>query len=457
MSPYSISFVAKAAVLMASGIYFFSRYYRQGPPFWIGVILFTTGFFDLRFQMEMWLEGQSVPPTFSLLVSGCIHLMFVGANTLYHYFVLIFYLESNGTIRRNMYGLLLIPIFVSLLLSIELFSDAPFFYMFTAIWGAGYWLASLVLVVRNVLREQLRDKIIYHLAIALILLSNGLILVLAHVQGKEFIELVNLTWFSIFLVFCLLLLIWVNMRKMLLGMQRDAVIRKLDMGTALLHHSFKNAIGKVKINAWNIRNSLSKHSSLPKESVEEIDRYVQNLFSTYEHMMGMMAKISQIVGNRLEIRPERVDLAALLDEAAATISHYPDVQVVKQYHQMMVKLDRALVLECLIDLIHNAVDAMYGEGTLTISAKKQGRRIVVTLADTGVGMSKEQLAQVFEPFYSTKGKTGKNMGLGLYYVRKVMEGHKGKVSLQSELGKGTNVTLYFKQERKSLWRKSPLC
>src|SRR5690606_12264177 len=207
------------------------------------------------------------------------------------------------------------------------------------------------------------------------------------------------------------------MRKMLLGMQRDAVIRKLDMGTALLHHSFKNAIGKVKINAWNIRNSLSKHSSLPKESVEEVDRYVQNLFSTYEHMMGMMAKISQILGNRLEVRPERVDLAALLDEAAATTSHYPNIHVDKQYDEMKAKLERALILECLINVIHNAVDAMYGEGTLTISAKKQGRWIVATVADTGVGMSKEQLAQGFEPFYSTKGKTGKNMGLGLYYVR----------------------------------------
>lgn len=453
MSPYSMGFVAKAVVLMASGIYFFIRYYRQGPPFWIGIILFTTGFFDFRFQMEMWLEGLPVSPTIQLLILGSIHLMFVGANTLYHYFVLIFYLESSRTIKRYMYALLLVPLLVSLLLSTELFPDLQFDYTFTAIWGSVYWLASLALALRGVVREHRRDKIIYHLAIALILLSNGLILVLAHSQGKEFIEFVNLTWFSIFLAFCLLLLIWVNMRKMLAGMQREAVVRKLDMGTALLHHSFKNAIGKVKINAWNIRNSLSKQSSLPKQSVEEIDGYVQNLFSTYEHMMGMMAKISQIVRNRLEIKPERVDLAELLDEAVETAAHIPSVQVVRQYGQMMVDLDRALILECLINMIHNAVDAMYGEGTMTISVEKQGRRIVVSLADTGVGMSKEQLSQVFEPFYSTKGKTGKNMGLGLYYVRKVMEGHKGKVTLQSELGKGTTVTLHFKQGREPLWRK----
>src|SRR5690606_2135270 len=140
----------KAAVLMASGLYFFIRYYRQGPPFWIGVILFTTGLFDLRFQMETWLEGQTVPPAIQQLVSGAIHLMFVDANTLYHYFVLIFYMESGDMIRRNLYGLLLLPIFVSLLLSTDLFSGESAFYAFTAVWGAGYWLASLALVARNV-------------------------------------------------------------------------------------------------------------------------------------------------------------------------------------------------------------------------------------------------------------------------------------------------------------------
>lgn len=452
MSPYSISFLVKAVVLMASGLYFLIRYYRQGPPFWIGVILLTTGFFDIRFQLELWLERQVTSPVFEMLLMVSIHLMFVAANTCYHYFVLIFYLESSGTIRRNLYALLSIPMLLSLLISAVSYPKLQLFYLFTAVWGSFFWLISLLLAIRGMRREQYRDKIIFHLAIALITLSNGLILIMAHYQGKEFIELVNLTWFSLFLAFCLLLLIWVNMRKMLMGMQREAVVRKLDMGTALLNHSFKNAIGKVKINAWNIRNSLSKQTDLPKHKVDEIEGYVQNLFSTYEHMMGMMTKISQIVGNRLDVRPERVDLAGLLDEAAGSISHMPSVHVAKRYHPLVVRLDRALILECMINLIHNAVDAMYGEGTVTITAEKQRRHVAVSLTDTGKGMNQEQLSQVFEPFYSTKRKSGKNMGLGLYYVRKVMEGHKGKVTVHSEPDKGTTVTLYFRLERELRWR-----
>lgn len=451
MSPYSIGFIAKAVVLMASGIYFFIRYFRQGPPVWIGVILMTTGFFDLRFQLELWQEAHALSPLLQLLLQGSILLMMVGANTLYHYFVLIFYLETSGHIKRYMYGLLLVPVLVALLRT-GLDPGWRFDYRFAAILGSAYWLASLALAVQGIVQERRRDNIIYHLALALILLSNGLILIVAHGQGKEFIDLVNLTSFSVFLGVCLLLLIWVNMRKMLLGMQRDAVVRKVDMGTALLHHSFKNAIGKVKINAWNIRNSLSKLSGDPAH-VEEIDGYVQNLFSTYEHMMGLMARIAQMVGNRVHVKPEPVDVAELLDAVADTIGHLPDVRVVKRYGPMHVDVDRALILECLVNVVDNAIDAMHGAGTLTLAAEKRGRTIVVAVTDTGPGLDQEQIPQVFEPFYSTKGKTGKNMGLGLYYVHNVMTAHRGHVSVHSEPGKGTTVKLHFRHGRKRLWRK----
>src|SRR5690606_15981696 len=135
--------------------------------------------------------------------------------------------------KRYMYGLLLVPLFAGVVWRTELYPLLQFDYMYTAIWGSVFWLASLSLAVIGILREHHREKIVYHLAIALILLSNGFILVLSHFHGKEFIEFVNMNLFSAFLGLCLLLLIWVNMRKMLVGMQRQAVVQKLDMSTAL--------------------------------------------------------------------------------------------------------------------------------------------------------------------------------------------------------------------------------
>jgi signal transduction histidine kinase len=440
MSPYSAGFMVKALVLMASGIYFLIRYHRKGPPFWIGLILVTTGFFDLRFWMEMWLEERQLSDAARAGIMIAIQLMFVGANTLYHYFVLIFYLKTAGITNRYLPYLLLAPLIITLVRT-EYDPGWHFDFLLAAVWGSVYWLASLALAVAGMIRERERERIMYHIALALILLTNGFILIVAHFNGKEFVELVNMIWFTVFLAVCLLMLVWVHMKKMLIGMQRQAVVQKMDMGTALLHHSFKNAIGKVKINAWNIRRSLSK------QKYDEVDQYVQNLFATCEHMLGMMAKVSQIVRDKLVIHPEQAELGELMDGALGVLDSVPGVKVVKRYEAATASLDKALVTECLINLIQNAVDAMQGEGTLTLSVKKQRRHVLISVTDTGVGMSKREMAQVFEPFYSTKGRTGKNMGLGMYYVQKVMEAHKGKVLLDSEAGKGTTVSLMFKRRR----------
>lgn len=437
----------KAAVLMASGIYFFARYRRQGPVFWISVILFTTGFFDLRFQLELWMESRSLSDMAHRIVLSAIHLMFFGANTLYHCFVLLFYLEVTGHAKKFAYVLVFLPPLVVLLFFTSLYPDLEFDFRYAALLGGVYWLISFAMFLVCMIKDRTLDMRLYHVAIALMLLSNGMVLVFAHTQGKEFVELVNMPLFTLFLALCLVLLLWVNMKKVLVGLQREAVVQKMDMSTALLHHSFKNAIGKVKINAWNIRNSLAQQPGLTEQGRQEIEGYVQNLFSTYSHMMGMMDKISQIVRNKVDVRPETIDLAILLEEAAEAAAAYPGVKVVRQLDPAPAEADRAHTLECLHNLIQNAIDAMHGEGTLTLITGKQGRFAFVTVRDTGTGMDREQLSQAFEPFYSTKRKSGKNMGLGLYYVRKVMEAHKGKVTIESLAGKGTTVTLQFRQGR----------
>ncbi|MBQ4204371.1 MAG: sensor histidine kinase, partial [Thermoguttaceae bacterium] len=69
-----------------------------------------------------------------------------------------------------------------------------------------------------------------------------------------------------------------------------------------------------------------------------------------------------------------------------------------------------------------------------------GSEVAIDLIDSGGGMSDETLQKIFEPFFSTKvGGTG----LGLPTVRKVIEGHGGRIAIQSEIGRGTQFTLTF--------------
>ncbi|MCE9518904.1 MAG: response regulator, partial [Verrucomicrobia bacterium] len=93
------------------------------------------------------------------------------------------------------------------------------------------------------------------------------------------------------------------------------------------------------------------------------------------------------------------------------------------------------VREILTNLIFNAVDAMPNGGILTLRTHSDGEGACFEVSDTGTGMSEEVRARCLEPFFSTKAERG--TGLGLAMVFGIVQRHKGKIDIQSELGKGT--------------------
>ena len=101
-----------------------------------------------------------------------------------------------------------------------------------------------------------------------------------------------------------------------------------------------------------------------------------------------------------------------------------------------------------INLFNNALDAMPSGGSLRIatataaSNNGDGPQVVVDVADTGCGMSRETQAHIFEPLYTTKEK-GKGAGLGLVVVSRVMQEHGGQIEIESETGRGTRFRMRF--------------
>jgi signal transduction histidine kinase/ActR/RegA family two-component response regulator len=107
-------------------------------------------------------------------------------------------------------------------------------------------------------------------------------------------------------------------------------------------------------------------------------------------------------------------------------------------HSQLIGAESEL-LDAVVQLIHNAVDAMPRGGTIAIRTGLEAGRGTVSVSDTGVGMSESVRRRAFEPFFSTKGETG--LGLGLSMVYGVLARHGGDATIQSEEGRGTTVTL----------------
>jgi signal transduction histidine kinase len=107
-----------------------------------------------------------------------------------------------------------------------------------------------------------------------------------------------------------------------------------------------------------------------------------------------------------------------------------------------VRADRAQIEQACLNLILNAVDAMPGGGTLTVTTSLlPSSFLLLTFADTGVGMTEEQRARLFEPFLTTKAG---GTGLGLAIVHRIItEVHRGKLEVESAPGRGATFRLYL--------------
>jgi len=161
------------------------------------------------------------------------------------------------------------------------------------------------------------------------------------------------------------------------------------------------------------------------------------------------------------ITPVLLDLNAVVEGTQKILRHLigEDIRIVLELANSLpaVKADTSQIEQTIMNLAVNARDAMPNGGHLfistvrialdesvaeTIPEARVGSFVCLTVADTGVGMSREVLTHIFEPFYSTKGP-GKGTGLGLSVVYGIVRQHQGWINAYSREGEGTTFKIYL--------------
>jgi PAS domain S-box-containing protein len=145
--------------------------------------------------------------------------------------------------------------------------------------------------------------------------------------------------------------------------------------------------------------------------------------------------------HRLQLEPMVRRTLAMIERQASF--HNVAFEVELEPELPPVEIDPNQIQQAVLNLLINARDAMDGNGRIFIRGWRadSGQAVVLEVADTGCGIAAEDLNKIFEPFYSTKGDKGN--GLGLPAVASVMEQHGGRVTVDSQPGRGSRFRLRF--------------
>ena len=223
----------------------------------------------------------------------------------------------------------------------------------------------------------------------------------------------------------------------------DSTIKAMTSGTAILNHSIKNEIFKISMCMKNIRTSVHKTNL----DMNDIDGNIQTVLDATDHLTAMMKRIQDQM-KELILMESSVDLAEIVGKSIEMQKYcLGNIRVVKNYSQgFIVKCDQIHITEVLNNVIKNAVESISKNGNVEISIYSKATEVVIEVKDNGIGISKENVKCIFDPFFSTK-RLKMNFGLGMSYSYNVMQHHQGNLEVESKENVGTTVSLIFPKER----------
>jgi PAS domain S-box-containing protein len=203
-------------------------------------------------------------------------------------------------------------------------------------------------------------------------------------------------------------------------------------------HEIKNPLGNI-VAAAQFCLFKQQINEKTKNYLEIILRNAESANKIIKQLMTF-AKPREL-SFKLENTTDVIDRVCILVE---TMCAKQKVTVIKKWSKSIppILLDSNLLEQTFLNIILNALDAMPNGGDLTITAlvNIEQSEVLVSFIDTGEGISPENLDKVIEPFFTTK-ETG--IGLGLSFVRHAIDCHKGKTSIKSKVGQGTEVWVRF--------------
>ncbi|MDR0786104.1 MAG: PAS domain-containing sensor histidine kinase [Treponema sp.] len=230
-------------------------------------------------------------------------------------------------------------------------------------------------------------------------------------------------------------------RKKEAQMRRMESLASLTTLAAGMAHEIKNPLGSLSIHVQLIQKALIAHK-------EECSAY----FLLFDKYLGVVNeeidRLNRIVVDFLfAVRPMNVEpREAQLNDLIKDLADFVFFELEENHIECildlgeipLIQFDERYMKQALLNLIKNAIAAMPQGGTLSIKTRVHDAEVLLSVTDTGVGISEENISKIFEPYWTTK-ETGSGLGLTLVY--KIIKEHQGEIAVKSKEGEGAFFTI----------------
>lgn len=222
-------------------------------------------------------------------------------------------------------------------------------------------------------------------------------------------------------------------------------LASIGMMSATFAHEIRNPLTSIKtftqlfpekFEDAEFRNTFSK---IVVDDIGRIDGLIKDLlsFSSKESVPGINTlNVTELVNGVLEHQKGRCEFEK------------NNISLRKKYKDARINIlgDPQKLKRALINIINNGCQAMQENGVLTVDIVSNSKEVDIKISDTGKGMTSQEIAKIFDPFYTTKAM---GIGLGLAISKKIIEDHDGRIAVESKLSQGTTFTISLPVEKKS--------
>lgn len=222
-----------------------------------------------------------------------------------------------------------------------------------------------------------------------------------------------------------------------------------------LAHEIKNPLAILLGGIEYLRDKLTSTEPEVREAIVKMREAIMRANIVVKDLLAF-ARPSKLIY-------EKVHPNALIHDAIGFVELFRhksdtadiDIRQEPTEEEVYVEVDKNQIQQVLFNILLNAIEAVPMSGEIVIKAYSIDGSCAIEVRDTGHGIAKEDLPKLFEPFFTTK-RDKKGTGLGLSIVKSIIERHRGKISVESELGKGTKVTITLPSvvagPQKEAWR-----